>query len=122
MTKPLTVLLVEPSSSIHRVCVMVLTRPSIRLSALDQGLVALNALLLEPFDLLIASRELPDLNALALVAAIRESGSCNRNIPVILISSNPVPPPAYLGIKATIPRNPQLAETLARYTDEVLAL
>ena len=121
LTKPLAVLLVEPSPAIHKICKMVLTHPIIRLITLDRGLAALTTLLHEPFDLLVASRELSDLNAVALVAAIRESNCRNRNIPVILISSNAIPPPAYLGITATIPRDPHLADTLSRYADEILS-
>lgn len=81
---------------------------------------ALELLLHQPFDLLVAARELPDLNALALVAALRESGGRNKDIPVILISSNSVPDPAYLNIRATIKRDAEFVSTLARCAGDVL--
>jgi CheY-like chemotaxis protein len=87
----------------------------------DRGLGALEILLHQPFDLLVAARELPDFNAIALVAALRESGTRNKDIPVILISSNQVPAPQYLGIRATIQRDAQFVPTLTRCAGDVLA-
>lgn len=116
-----SVLLVEPSVSTRKFCQGVLEPLSVRLTSQDRGLVALELLLHQPFDLLIAARELPDLNALALVAALRESGSHNKDIPVILITSNAAPVPLYLHISATINRDAEFVSTLARCAGDVLA-
>ncbi len=116
-----SVLLVEPSVATRKFCQGVLEPLSVRLVSQDRGLSALELLLHQPFDLLVAARELPDLNALALVAALRESGSRNKDIPVILISSNSTPAPAYLNINTTIKRDAQFVSTLARCAGDVLA-
>jgi CheY-like chemotaxis protein/HPt (histidine-containing phosphotransfer) domain-containing protein len=116
-----SVLLVEPSGSTQKFCQGVLEPLSVRLVSQDRGLSALELLLHQPFDLLVAARELPDLNALALVAALRESGSRNKDIPVILISSNSAPMPAYLNIRSTIKRDAEFVSTLARCVGDVLA-
>lgn len=116
-----SVLLVEPSIATQKFCQGVLEPLWVRLASQDRGLPALELLLHQPFDVLIAARELPDLNALALVAALRESGSRNKDIPVILISSSSAPVPAYLNIRATIKRDAEFVSTLARCAGDVLA-
>jgi CheY-like chemotaxis protein len=116
-----SVLLVEPSVSTQKFCRGVLESLSVRMVSQDRGLPALELLLHQPFDLLVAARELADLNALALVAALRESGCCNKDVPVILISSNVAPPPAYLKINATIKRNEHFVSTLAKCAGDILA-
>lgn len=116
-----SVLLVEPSIATRKFCQGVLEPLTVRLASQDRGLPALELLLHQPFDLLIAARELPDLNALALVAALRESGSRNKDIPVILVSSNSIPTPSYLNIHATIKRDAAFVSTLARCAGDVLA-
>ncbi|MDI1276385.1 Hpt domain-containing protein [Methylobacter sp.] len=115
------VLLVEPSVATRKFCQGVLEPLAVRLVSQDRGLSALELLLHQPFDLLVAARELPDLNALALVAALRESDSRNKNIPVILISSNSIPAPGYLNIRTTIKRDAEFVSTLARCAGDVLA-
>ncbi len=116
-----SVLLIEPSIATRKFCQGVLASLWVRLVSQDRGLPALELLLHQPFDLLIAARELPDLNALALIAALRESGSRNKDIPVILISSSSAPVPAYLNIRATIKRDAEFVSTLARCAGDVLA-
>jgi len=116
-----SVLLVEPSAATRKFCQGVLEPLSVRVVSQDRGLPTLELLLHQPFDLLIAARELPDLNAPALVAAIRESGSRNKDIPAILISSNSIPVPDYLNIHATIKRDAEFVSTLARCVGDALA-
>lgn len=116
-----SVLLVEPSLTTQKFCQGLLEPLSVRLVSQDRGLSALELLLQQPFDLLVAARELPDLNALALVAALRESGNRNKDIPVILISSNLSPVPAYLNIRSTVKRDAEFVSTLARCVGDVLA-
>lgn len=121
MSNQLSVLLVEPSAAMRNLCQGVLVSLPVHLVTLELGLSTLERLLYEPFDLLVASRELPDLNAVALLGALRESNSPNQNIPAILISSNPAPTPEYLRVTAMIPRDPQLVSSLSRCVTEALA-
>lgn len=114
-----SVLLVDPSASMRKLYQNWMSPLSLRIVSLTHGLHALERLLQEPFDLLVASRELPDLNALAIVAALREAGGRNRNIPVILISGNRTLPPARLHISVTIPRDGQLEATLVKHVHEI---
>lgn len=116
-----SVLLVEPSAATRKFCQGVLEPLGVRIVSQDHGLPTLELLLHQPFDLLIAARELPDLNAPALVAALRESGSRNKDIPAILISSNTSPLPAYLNIHAIIKRDAEFVCTLSRCVGDVLA-
>jgi chemotaxis protein histidine kinase CheA len=116
-----SVLLVEPSEALRKLYKDVFADKSIQLITMDRGMATLERMLHEPFDLLVASRELPDLNAIALVAALRESRSRNSHIPVILVSSNPAPVPPHLAIHAVVRRDQQLVPTLSCYVAEVLA-
>ena len=115
------VLLVEPSEAMRKLYQDVFADKSIHLVTLDSGLAALERLLHEPFELLVASRELPDLNAIALMAAVRESKGRNSEIPVILVSSNPAPVPPYLRISAIVRRDTKFIATITRHVDELLA-
>jgi CheY-like chemotaxis protein len=88
---------------------------------LKSGIEALARMLQEPFDLLIISRELPDLNAIAVTAALREARCRNSNIPVILVSGNPAPVPERLAVHAIVRRDVHLIPQLSRHIEEVLA-
>lgn len=116
-----SVLLVEPSEAMCKLYLEIFASQPIHLVMLSTGLAALERMLHEPFDLLVVSRELPDLNAIALMAAVRESGSRNSEIPVILVSSNPSPVPGYLRISAKVKRDPTLVKTLTTYVNEFLS-
>ena len=116
-----SVLLVEPSDAMRKLYSEVFAGQPIQLVTLERGLAALERLQGEPFDLLVASRELPDLNAIAVLAAVRESGGRNKDIPAILVSSNPAPVPKYLAVHAVVRRDPKLVPTLARHVGEALA-
>lgn len=115
-----TVLLVEPSGTLRRLILDVLEDPSVQLRTMESGMACLERMLHEPFDMVVMSRELPDLNAIAVVAALRESRCRNSNIPVILISSNPAPVPKHLAVHAIVRRDTQLMPTLARNVTEIL--
>ena len=117
-----SVLLVEPSDTLRRLYRDVFADKPIQMVMIERGMATLERMLHEPFDLLVISRELPDLNAIAVVAALRESRCRNSDIPVILVSSNPAPVPKHLAIHAIVRRDPQLMPTLARHVAEALAL
>lgn len=116
-----SVLVVEPSDTVRLLYQGAMDGQAMQLVLMERGLAALERMLHEPFDLLVISRELPDLNAVAVVAALRESRCRNSKLPVILVSSNPAPVPPHVGIQALIRRDAQLLPTLMRCMVEVLA-
>ncbi|QDL54275.1 hybrid sensor histidine kinase/response regulator [Rhodoferax aquaticus] len=110
-----SVLLVEPSQTLRNLYEKELASAATQVKVLKGGLDALQRLLQEPFDLLVISRELPDLNALAVVAALREARCRNSEIPVVLVSSNAAPVAASFGFRATLGRNVNLIPELNRH-------
>lgn len=115
-----SVLLVEPSEVTRKLYQGVFASKSIRVLAVSRGLDALESLLHEPVDLLVTSRELPDLNALAVVAALREAHTRNSDIPVILVSSSLAPVPDYLRIGSKLARDPKLVANLVKEVEHLL--
>lgn len=115
-----SILVVEPSQTLRRVFQDEFSKPSTQVQLVDSGMPALERLLHEQFDLLIISRELPNLNGLAVVAALREARCRNSDIPVILVSSNTASVPQHLKIHAIARRDVQLVPGLVRAIDEVL--
>jgi CheY-like chemotaxis protein len=115
-----TVMLIEPSASRRKLCQGVLSQLGVRIVVQDRGMNALEQMLHEPFDLVVAARELPDLNTIAVVAALRESSGKNKHVPVILVSSNSTPIPDYLTINAVLARDAQFIPNLAKVATEIL--
>lgn len=115
-----TVLLVEPSPSRRKLCQGVLASLGVRIVVQERGMAALEQMLHEPFDLVVAARELPDLNTVAIVAALRESNGRNKHVPVILVSSNNTPIPDYLAINAVLARDAQFIPNLAKTASTIL--
>jgi CheY-like chemotaxis protein len=115
-----SVLLIEPSPSRRKMCQGVLSALGLRIVTQERGMTALERLLHEPFDLIVAARELPDLNTVALVAALRESNSRNKNIPVILVSSNATPVSDYLSINAVLARDAEFIPNLSDSAAKIL--
>jgi chemotaxis protein histidine kinase CheA len=115
-----TVLLIEPSSSRRKLCQGVLSSLGVRLVVQERGMLALELMLHEPFDLVVAARELPDLNTVAIIAALRESNSRNKHVPVILVSSNATPIPTYLAINAVLARDAHFIPNLTKVASEIL--
>ncbi len=116
-----SVLMVDPSDTVRMLYKGTVDAQSVKLVTMDSGMAALERMLHEPFDLLVISRELPDLNAIAVVAALRESRCRNSKLPVIVVSSNPAPAPLYLEINTLIRRDAKLLPTLTRHITEILA-
>lgn len=115
-----SVLMVDPSDTVRLLYKDVIDSTHVKLSTMAAGIVALERMLREPFDLLVISRELPDLNGVAVVAALRESRSRNCAIPVILVSNNPAPVPQHLDILAVVRRDTQMISSLKKHIVEVL--
>ena len=115
-----TVMLIEPSASRRKLCQGVLSQLGVRIVVQDRGMNALEQMLHEPFDLVVAARELPDLNTVSVVAALRESNGKNKHVPVILVSSNTTPIPEYLTINAVLARDEQFMPNLAKVATDIL--
>lgn len=107
-----SILVVEPSQTLRRIYRDELSNPRTQLHILEDGLQALERLLLEPFDLLIISRELPGLNGLAVVAALREARSRNSDMPVVVVSSNTAPVADHLHLQTLVKRDQHLLGSL----------
>lgn len=116
-----SVLLIEPSPSRRKMCQGVLASLGVRIVAHERGMAALEQLLHEPFDLLVAARELPDLNTTGVVAALRESTCRNKHIPVVLVSSNSTPIANYLDIHAVLARDADFIPNLAKEVSKILS-
>lgn len=84
----------------------------LQLTLVDSGLTALERLLREPFDFVIVSRVIKDLNGIALIAALRDSQTRNHNIPAMLVTSTRDGIPEHARFNAIITRDQQLADNL----------
>lgn len=83
----INILVVEPSKVYTRLIEYSLQGMPINFTFKDDGLAALDSLLLNKYDFLITSLECPRLNGDALVAALRLVQGVNKKIKVLLISS-----------------------------------
>ena len=86
-SKSLNVLVVEPSKLYARLIEHSLENMDINFSFKDDGMPALDDLLMYRYDILITSLECPRLNGDALVAALRLVHNFNKDIKVVLVSS-----------------------------------
>lgn len=83
----INILVVEPSRLYANMIEYSLQSLSVNLTFKDDGLPALDNLLLTKYDVLITSLECPRLNGDALIAALRLVHNFNRNIKVVLVTS-----------------------------------
>ena len=83
----LTCMYVEESKVISQLVGKQIEGLPIQLTMSNNGLEALERLLNEKFDILITSKELSVLNGVALIYALRHSGSKNEDIPTIITTS-----------------------------------
>ena len=83
----LRVALVTPSKTISGLCLLMLQKPKYETTVFDDGLQALQDLLIKKFDLLITGNEMKALTGPALVSALRLSKSKNRDIDIVYLSS-----------------------------------
>lgn len=86
--KQFTVLIVDNSKLLTQIYLEALAELPLRPVVVGDGYIALMRVLTEPFDLLITTNEIPVLNGIALIGALKLSASKNRNIKTILITSN----------------------------------
>lgn len=83
----INILVVEPSKLYASLIEYSLQEIDINFTFKEDGLPALDSLLLNKYDLLITSLECPRLNGDALLAALRLVHNFNKNIKVILVTS-----------------------------------
>lgn len=79
-------IIVDPSR-LHTSMVKKILEPyPVQLTVMNDGLAALSRMLYVKYDFVIASRELPSLNGIALISAIKNSNCMNSNIFSIILS------------------------------------
>jgi len=83
----INILVVEASKAYASLIEYSLQDMSVNFTFKQDGLTALDNLLLNKYDFLITSFECPRLNGDALVAALRLGSKVNRNIKVVLVSA-----------------------------------
>lgn len=118
----------------HRVAVVMQSRTATLLCAqvlaplgahsveFNDGLQALERLLRDRFDLLLAAVELSSLNGIALLAALRLSPAVNRNIKAVLLTSRVgLEVPQVVQPVSIIPKGADLAESLQSEVQRLLA-
>ena len=71
----------------QNMCLSVFENSPVHIAFSDNGYEAMGRLLHEKFDFVISNMELPDLNGLALISALRLSKTRNYNIPSVLLTS-----------------------------------
>lgn len=86
--KLFTVLLVDNSRLSTNLYLEILSELPLRIAIMNDGLNALRRALTEHFDLIITTNEIPVLNGIGLIGAIKLSDTQCRNIKTILITSN----------------------------------
>jgi chemotaxis protein histidine kinase CheA len=82
-----SVLIIESSKVMARLYQQAIDQVTTHIDMMDDGLLALNRIMHEKFDLIILGGEIKSLNARALIAALRESMTINSKTEIILISS-----------------------------------
>ena len=86
MTPKANVLLIDPNAEAARAESAVLTRAGHRVVTVDRGVLALERLKAQGFDLAIVDHELPDMTGLEVLAKIKEA---SPETPVAISASNP---------------------------------
>ncbi len=86
--KQFTALIVDDSKLLTQIYLEALKEFPVRPVVMSDGYAALLRALAEPFDLLITTNEMPLLNGIALIGALKLSTSGNRNIKTVLVTSN----------------------------------
>lgn len=105
-------LIVETSASMRTLYQSILLEENVKITAVD-NVSALEFLLREPFDFMIIGRELRDMDGAAVAATLRTLRGKNRDLPVILVTSNLAELPDSACLTAVLPRNNNLIEALA---------
>lgn len=86
--KLFTVLLVDNSRLSTNLYLEILSELPLRIATMNDGLNALRRVLTEHFDLIVTTNEIPVLNGIGLIGALKLSDNQSRHIKTILITSN----------------------------------
>jgi len=86
--KLFTMLLVDNSKLSTNIYLKILSALPVRIVVMNDGLNALRRALTEHFDLIVTANEIPVLNGIGLIGALRLSDTVSRNTKTILITSN----------------------------------
>lgn len=114
------ILVADSSPAMRGLYQQALSPLEVQITQVDNGLAALDRLLHQTFDLFVSARELAELGATAIVAALRESRCRNHDIPVVLVSSSQDSLPGHLRIHHLVRRDRDLAEALSRQVRALL--
>jgi len=116
------VLLVDSSAVQVGLCRSALESLPLQLTILEDGIEALERLMQQRFALLITGRALKRLDGIALSSALRASESANRNIPVVMLSSDSsLPDTARLAqVTVVVQRDAELASRLRTSVERLL--
>lgn len=117
-----SVLIIESSKVMARLYQQAIDQVTRQIDLMEDGLMALNRIMHEKFDLIILGGEIKSLNARALIAALRESKSINSKTEIILISSNNDPTFPYSKHLRFIHKDQKIAANLEAETQELLAV
>ena len=86
----LKVLIVEPSPLYAAMIESILRNENFQIKIVGDGLVALEHLMMQSYDVVVTAMELPVLNGDALISALRISNGKNKNIKTILVTSRDI--------------------------------
>ena len=107
-------LIVENSPAMTALYQGALADQPVQLAVEQDGMVALNRLLHERFNLLIMGAEIRTLNGIGVLYALRAANGINRHVKVILVSSSQRQSFApSLGPDVLVPRGPEMIPCLA---------
>lgn len=112
-------LIVESSRTYASLYIKLLSALPIQFAIVDNGLHALERLLDDRFDLLISGMEVPGLNGLALISALRLCECPNEHIKTILVTSSKVRDlPAIIAPDGIIQKDKSMTENLLQVVQE----
>ncbi|SFC43984.1 Response regulator receiver domain-containing protein [Marinospirillum celere] len=106
------VLVADPSRMMSKVYHKAIADQDVEITLVHDGLAALTLLLRDGYDLVILSPELPELNGLAVAAALQASGCSNARVPIILVTSQKLALPDRVRIDKLIPRDNKLFDSI----------
>jgi len=84
------ILIIEPSPLYAAMIESILRNEGFQIKVVGDGLVALEHLMMQSYDVVITAMELPILNGDALISALRISNGKNKNIKTILVTSKDI--------------------------------
>lgn len=122
--KHFSVLLANNSKLETSICLQTLSNLPVHAVVINDGLEALARALSEHFDLVITANEIPRLNGIALVGALKLSESSLPHIKTILLTSNKavIKPDACINADHIILKDGKLSQNLAEAVKSALGI